>query len=107
MPDPTEADFEAILTGIAHELDVRELPYMLIGGQAVLLHGEPRLTQDIDVTLGVDPSQLHALLARETVGHATPPPSPPPPPRPRMMQRRLQQVRRHQQHGNEHDERDE
>ncbi len=25
---------------------------MLIGGQAVLLHGQPRLTEDIDVTLG-------------------------------------------------------
>jgi hypothetical protein len=31
---------------------------MLIGGQAVLLHGRPRLTEDIDVTLGVDPSRL-------------------------------------------------
>ena len=31
---------------------------MLIGGQAVLLHGRPRLTEDIDVTLGVDPSQF-------------------------------------------------
>lgn len=31
---------------------------MLIGGQAVLLHGAPRLTEDIDVTLGADPSAL-------------------------------------------------
>ena len=31
---------------------------MLIGGQAVLLHGRPRLTEDIDITLGVDPSHL-------------------------------------------------
>ncbi len=31
---------------------------MLIGGQAVLLHGRPRLTEDIDVTLGVDPSHF-------------------------------------------------
>ena len=27
---------------------------MVIGGQAVLLYGEPRLTRDIDVTLGVE-----------------------------------------------------
>ncbi|GAH87084.1 unnamed protein product, partial [marine sediment metagenome] len=27
---------------------------MIIGGQAVLLYGEPRLTRDIDVTLGDD-----------------------------------------------------
>lgn len=36
---------------------------MLIGGQAVLLHGRPRLTDDIDVTLGVDPSRLPDVRA--------------------------------------------
>ena len=36
---------------------------MIIGGQAVLLHGEPRLTQDVDVTLGVGPSRLPDVLA--------------------------------------------
>jgi len=33
-----------------------ELPYMIIGGQAVLYYGNPRLTQDIDITLGFDNS---------------------------------------------------
>jgi hypothetical protein len=42
---------------------------MLIGGQAVLLHGEPRLTQDIDLTLGVSPEALPTVLAAcEKVG---------------------------------------
>jgi hypothetical protein len=42
---------------------------MLIGGQAVLLHGEPRLTQDVDVTLGVGPARLDdVLLACRRVG---------------------------------------
>jgi len=36
---------------------------MLIGGQAVLVHGRPRLTEDIDVTLGTDPSRLADVLA--------------------------------------------
>lgn len=36
---------------------------MLIGGQAVLLHGRPRLTEHIDVSLGVDPSRLPTLQA--------------------------------------------
>lgn len=27
---------------------------MIIGGQAVMVYGEPRLTKDIDITLGVD-----------------------------------------------------
>jgi hypothetical protein len=42
-------------------LDARRLPFMLIGGQAVLLHGRPRLTEDIDVTLGVSPEELGAV----------------------------------------------
>ena len=36
---------------------------MVIGGQAVLLYGEPRLTEDIDLTLGVPPDRLPDLLA--------------------------------------------
>jgi hypothetical protein len=59
--------FEEILARIGRILDGRSLPYMIIGGQAVLLHGEPRLTRDIDVTLGVDVNRLDDLLkaARE------------------------------------------
>ena len=54
-------DFSAFIARIARELASRQLPFMLIGGQAVLLHGQPRLTEDIDITLGVDPSRLHVL----------------------------------------------
>jgi len=35
---------------------------MVIGGQAVLLYGEPRLTRDIDITLGVDTGCLDEIL---------------------------------------------
>jgi len=55
-------DFPGILARVSTELDARKIPFMLIGGQAVLVHGEPRLTQDIDVTLGVPPTQLDDLL---------------------------------------------
>lgn len=55
-------DFEQLIAGIASALEGRQLPYLLIGGQAVLLHGEPRLTQDIDITLGVGPDQLAEVL---------------------------------------------
>ena len=54
--------FEALLEQIAHGLDSRRIPYMLIGGQAVLLYGEPRLTRDVDVTLGVGPDRLPDIL---------------------------------------------
>ena len=50
-------DFEGLLARLSAVLERRGIPFMLIGGQAVLLHGEPRLTQDIDVTLGVGPER--------------------------------------------------
>ena len=54
--------FEALLGKLARGLDLRGIPYMLIGGQAVLLYGEPRLTRDVDVTLGVGPEKLSVIL---------------------------------------------
>lgn len=35
---------------------------MIIGGQAVLLHGRPRTTEDIDIVVGADPSRLTDVL---------------------------------------------
>jgi len=36
---------------------------MVIGGQAILLYGEPRLTKDIDITLGVGLDRLDEIKA--------------------------------------------
>lgn len=55
--------FESLIARVARALDARELPYMIIGGQAVLLHGEPRLTRGVDVTLGAAPERLADVLA--------------------------------------------
>lgn len=54
--------FEALLQQIARGLDSLGIPYMVIGGQAVLVYGEPRLTRDVDVTLGAGPEKLPAIL---------------------------------------------
>jgi predicted nucleotidyltransferase len=35
---------------------------MVIGGQAVLLYGEPRFTNDIDITIGLDIDKLDLML---------------------------------------------
>ncbi|MGE5293827.1 MAG: nucleotidyl transferase AbiEii/AbiGii toxin family protein [Solirubrobacterales bacterium] len=43
-----------LIRRVAEALDQAEIPYMIIGGQAVLLYGRPRLTRDIDITLGID-----------------------------------------------------
>ena len=51
--------YDRLLEKIALELDSRAIPYRVVGGQAVLLYGEPRLTRDIDVTLGRgDPREI-------------------------------------------------
>ncbi|HEX68274.1 MAG TPA: hypothetical protein ENG13_04335 [bacterium] len=47
-----------LLSSLAKELEKKEIPYLIIGGQAVLLYGIPRLTRDIDITLGVEPAFL-------------------------------------------------
>lgn len=54
--------FQELLARLANELDACALPYMVIGGQAVLVHGEPRLTRDIDITLGATPDELDRVL---------------------------------------------
>ncbi len=54
--------FQQLLETIALSLDKRSIPYMVIGGQAVLLYGEPRLTRDIDVTLGIGPDRFAEIL---------------------------------------------
>ncbi|WP_376793234.1 nucleotidyl transferase AbiEii/AbiGii toxin family protein [Thermoflexus sp.] len=52
---------ESLLSRLAQALDAEDLPYMIIGGQAVLLYGEPRVTRDIDVTLAATPEDLHPI----------------------------------------------
>ena len=54
--------FEKVLEKIALALDEGRIRYMIIGGQAVLLHGEPRLTRDIDIILGVTVEKLDVVL---------------------------------------------
>jgi predicted nucleotidyltransferase len=45
----------------ARHLDRQKIPYMIIGGQAVLLYGRPRLTRDIDITLGIDTDEYESV----------------------------------------------
>ena len=54
--------FEQLLEAIARGLERLGIPYMLIGGQAVLLYGEPRLTRDIDFA-SLEDLIIHKVLA--------------------------------------------
>lgn len=52
---------EKLIKKTARYLDRQKIPYMIIGGQAVLLYGRPRLTRDIDITLGVDTDKYESI----------------------------------------------
>jgi hypothetical protein len=54
--------FETLLKQLALEFDRSQIPYMIIGGQAVQLYGEPRMTRDIDLTLGLGAEGLDRIL---------------------------------------------
>lgn len=57
--------FQRLLKKVSLQLKKNSIPYMVIGGQAVLLYGEPRLTKDIDIALGVGVRELKKL--KETI----------------------------------------
>ena len=59
MPAPSTAS--QLLAALAQHLDKRGIPYMIIGGQAVLVYGEPRVTRDIDVTVGLTPDRFREI----------------------------------------------
>ncbi|MFH1147549.1 MAG: nucleotidyl transferase AbiEii/AbiGii toxin family protein [Pseudomonadota bacterium] len=54
--------FEEILARTGACLDKNSIPYVIIGGQALLLYGEPRLTRDIDMVLGIDIDELDRVV---------------------------------------------
>lgn len=54
---------QELISKIAQCLDEDKIPYMIIGGQAVLLYGTPRLTRDVDITLGID-TDKYLLIER-------------------------------------------
>jgi hypothetical protein len=53
---------EEVLGALARLLDQLDVPYMVVGGHANALWGEPRATLDIDVTVLLDESRLGELI---------------------------------------------
>jgi len=53
---------QELLSDFVRVLDQARIPWMVIGGQAVLVHGEPRLTRDVDITVGLGLDRLEELL---------------------------------------------
>ncbi|MCR4318054.1 MAG: nucleotidyltransferase [Planctomycetes bacterium] len=55
--------FLKLIARVAAKLDELGIDYMIIGGQAVMKHGEPRVTKDIDITLALDVSEANRIYA--------------------------------------------
>jgi hypothetical protein len=60
------AELDDALITLASWLDRMQIPYMVIGGFAVTIWGEPRFTRDLDVTISVDPERFQATIGRIT-----------------------------------------
>jgi predicted nucleotidyltransferase len=54
----TESDFDLIFAALGK----RKVRYLIVGGVAVVLHGIPRFTADIDLVLALDKSNVLAAL---------------------------------------------
>jgi len=51
-------DFDLVFQALAE----RKVRYLVVGGVAVVLHGHPRLTSDIDIVLAMDHSNILAAM---------------------------------------------
>jgi hypothetical protein len=51
----------AAVAAVARKLDRLRIPYMVIGGVAVTVWGEPRLTQDVDVTIATSSNETETI----------------------------------------------
>lgn len=54
---------EDLLKRLAVAFDSLKIPYMIIGGQAVMLYGEPRQTLDVDITVRLSPTDKDKIDA--------------------------------------------
>ncbi len=54
----TESDFDLVFAALTK----RNVRYLVVGGVAVVLHGVPRFTADIDLVLGLDTANVLAAL---------------------------------------------
>jgi len=66
--------FKKLLIESSIILKTAGIPYIVVGGQAVLLYGEPRFTRDIDITLGIDIDQRSRVIDAFSMTGFTPRP---------------------------------
>jgi len=55
-------ELKKLIEKISKEFEKHKIDYMIIGGQAVLIYGEPRLTKEIDITIGANIDKYRDIL---------------------------------------------
>lgn len=56
-------ELKAFLNRAIEVLESLEIPYMVVGGFAAILYGEPRLTLDVDIVVDMKPEHIEPLVA--------------------------------------------
>lgn len=55
---------------VLRALETAGVRYLVVGGVAVVLHGHPRFTADLDLAIALDPANVHAAFgALSTLGY--------------------------------------
>lgn len=63
MEPVREYELRAFFQYVIEVLERLDIPYMVVGGFAAILYGEPRLTIDVDVLVDMQPRQVKAFVA--------------------------------------------
>lgn len=64
--------FEETLKSLSSFLAKERIPYVILGGIAVLIYGEPRLTADVDVNIILDKHKINDFLNKARKYHFYP-----------------------------------
>jgi hypothetical protein len=59
---PTPVDPLALALRVGAMLDAQAIPYVIVGSVAAVVHGEYRMTRDIDVVLNLAPADVRGLV---------------------------------------------
>jgi hypothetical protein len=58
-----ENELRAFFAYVVDVLERLDIPYMVIGGFAAILYGEPRLTIDVDIVVDIKPQHIRHFVA--------------------------------------------
>lgn len=63
MTDIRDHELCAFFTYVVHVLERLEIPYMVVGGFAATIYGEPRLTIDVDIVVDMHLGHVRSFIA--------------------------------------------